>query len=63
MAKEITYVLPVANTADEQVFGGFPGRWMPGVPVAASKLGLDPDEADRLIAELGLPIQRVKDKT
>lgn len=41
-------------------FGGFPGLWAPGIPVAVSELGFESEQAalDQ-VAELDLPLKQV----
>lgn len=59
---EPSLVLPadaVASTAP-QTFPPFPGEYAPGVPVPVASLGMTVDEADRLVRELGLPLESVK---
>lgn len=50
------------HTRGEAVaFGGFPGVWEPGRPVAVSELGFDTDaDALALVEELELPLRKVK---
>lgn len=56
------YVLPpeAASSQSLMVFPGFPGRFMPGEPLALGHMGIQEDEADAIIAELGLPLQKVE---
>jgi hypothetical protein len=58
--KEAAYVLPDEPGAiqEYQSFTGFPGRFLPGQPVNVSSLGLDAETADRLVEELGLPLEK-----
>ena len=65
MAKdtETALVLPVsATTGSEAVhFGGFPGQWYPGRPIAVSALGFETeDEALKAAKDLPLVVKRVK---
>jgi hypothetical protein len=56
------YVLPEEASAvqDYQTFPGFPGRFFPGTPLSLQQLGLDDeDAADEMLAELGLPLEKV----
>lgn len=46
-----------ANTVADQVFGDFPGVYTPGKPVPLEEIGLDADQARRLIQERGLPLE------
>jgi hypothetical protein len=59
-SKEVAYVLPEGpgSIQEYQSFGGFPGEWLPGQPVALSTLGLDADTAARLVEEMGLPLEK-----
>jgi hypothetical protein len=56
--KKLALVLPVdrAPSIEPQVFGGFPGVWTPGVPIAVESLGLTVNDARRLVEERGLPL-------
>jgi len=62
-ATETALVLPVsATTGSEAVhFGGFPGQWYPGRPIAVSVLGFETeDEALEAAKDLPLVVKRVK---
>jgi len=61
-SKHVGYVLPEEHSSSMslQVFPGFPGRFMPGEPLALMHMGIDEDEADALIAEQGLPLEKVE---
>ena len=56
---ENALVLPAddAATGEPQTFGGFPGVYTPGEPVALEAIGLDAKEAKRLIKEMNLPLK------
>lgn len=61
--KSAAYLLPVeaASSGGPQVFPGFPGIYEPGVPLDIEHLGgIDEQLADALIAELGLPLEKVE---
>lgn len=62
VAAPIAYVVPKGSIpVRERVnFFGFPGLWLPGESIEASKLGMSPDALDALIAERGLPHKRVE---
>jgi hypothetical protein len=64
MAKETetALVLPVSATSGSEPihFGGFPGQWYPGVPIAVSALGFETkDEALEAAKDLPLVPKRV----
>lgn len=44
------------GTAGPVTFPGFPGVWHVGETKTSDELGLDPDEARRLVDELDLPL-------
>jgi hypothetical protein len=55
-------VLPEAEAAklasgEPQVFADFPGVYAAGVPVHVDDLQLTADEADKMISDLGLPLE------
>ncbi|MGH8984921.1 MAG: hypothetical protein ACRDY6_13745 [Acidimicrobiia bacterium] len=64
MAKETLpgLVLPAeaVSSSEAQVFGGFPGVYVPGEAVAIETLGLTRDEARERVKELGLPLKEAR---
>ena len=61
--KMVGYVLPKDGVVADNhvVFGGFPGRFLPGEPLSLQQLGLeDESAADALIKDLALPLQKVE---
>lgn len=64
MAKVKAFELDTAAagyTGSEPVhFGGFPGVWEPGRPIALTELGFDTEKGARdAVKELGLPLREV----
>lgn len=57
----VGYVFSQESTSSEDLhtFPGFPGRFMPGVPLSLVHLGISEDEADDAIERLSLPLQKV----
>lgn len=58
--KATAYVLPAdaAPNSEAQVFDGFPGRWLPGEPIALAELELDEAEAAKRVKDLNLPLKK-----
>lgn len=54
------YVLPEEGVTALALttFPGMPGRFEPGVPLAVQHMGIEEEEADALIAELELPLEK-----
>ena len=55
--KETALVLPVGATVGSEAihFGGFPGQWYPGRPIAVSELGFETED-EALEAAKDLPL-------
>ncbi len=45
------------------VFGGFPGRWAKRQALNVRDLGLEPDEARRMVKDMGLPLKETTAKS
>lgn len=62
--KETAYVLPedAVASSEAQVFPGFNGVFLPGVPVAVSDLGYKASEAAELVKTLELPLKKTTAK-
>lgn len=61
--KETAYVLEDGfqpASSEPQVFVGFPGRWLPGEPVAVATLGFSEEDADTRILLDELPLRKVQ---
>ena len=62
-SQETAFVLPEdqAPTTEQQVLGQFPGRYVPGQPVALRELPFaDEDEATSAVEDAGLPLERTE---
>lgn len=55
-------VLPAdkAASGEAQTIGGFPGRWVPGVPYLPAALGMTEDDARAVLAQVQTPLEWVE---
>ena len=58
---QVGYVLPEDKVAVQALttFPGLPGRFQPGVPLSLFHMEIEEEEADKIIEELSIPLEKV----